>query len=78
MLAAAALAYPNPNPNPDPNPIPRLQLIVCGQALSHCVNYTLRDLLDPSVGNIPGSKVYLLEDGKCVCLCVLGVGGANC
>ena len=38
------------------------QLVVCGQALSHCVNFTLRDIVD-NWRNDP-SSIYLLEDGK--------------
>ncbi len=39
-----------------------LQLIICGEALSHCVNYTLRDIitLTPSAGK----KITLLRDCK--------------
>lgn len=35
------------------------KLFICGQALSHSVNYTCRDL----VKHIDASKLYLLEDG---------------
>ena len=39
------------------------KLVVCGQALSHCVNQTVRDIISrwnpDNFGNI-----YLLEDGK--------------
>jgi nicotinamidase/pyrazinamidase len=44
------------------------QLIVCGQALSHCVNYTLRDIVrdwDPSTQSSTSYRlrhIYLLED----------------
>jgi nicotinamidase/pyrazinamidase len=38
-------------------------LIVCGQAMSHCVNYTVRDIVrgwDPSTS--PLRRIYVLED----------------
>jgi nicotinamidase-related amidase len=41
------------------------KLIVCGQALSHCVNFTLRDILQHwvSLGKNP-ADIYLLADGS--------------
>jgi nicotinamidase-related amidase len=43
-------------------------LIVCGQAMSHCVNFTLRDILGDHPGGTRAppavcAKVTLLEDG---------------
>lgn len=37
------------------------QLMVCGQALSHCVNFTVRDIVDNWRGE--NSKIVLLADG---------------
>ncbi len=42
-------------------PTTSLQLIVCGEAMSHCVNYTLRDIVKYWHGD--ASKVVLLKDG---------------
>lgn len=39
-----------------------MQLIVCGQALSHAVNFTMRDLIKHWRGDM--SQLVLLEDGK--------------
>lgn len=39
-----------------------LQLIVCGQALSHCVQYTVRDILKHWTKD--KRQIYLLVDGK--------------
>jgi hypothetical protein len=39
-----------------------LQLRVCGQAMSHCVNYTTRDLIEHWDKNM--SSIVLLTDGK--------------
>lgn len=38
------------------------QLIVCGQALSHCVNFTVRDIVDNWRGE--NAKIVVLEDGR--------------
>jgi nicotinamidase/pyrazinamidase len=38
------------------------QLIVCGQAKSHCVNFTLRDILGPAPPIEVANNVFLLED----------------
>ena len=38
------------------------QLVVCGQALSHCVNFTVRDIVDNWRGE--NSKIVLLKDGN--------------
>lgn len=35
--------------------------MVCGQALSHCVNFTLRDIISHWRGDL--SRLVLLEDG---------------
>jgi nicotinamidase-related amidase len=37
------------------------QLVVCGQALSHCVNFTVRDIVDNWRGE--NSKIVVLENG---------------
>eukprot|EP01042_Synura_sphagnicola_P000094 gene94-94_t len=37
------------------------RVIVCGQALSHCVNYTLRDILKYS--EVEKKSIFLLRDG---------------
>lgn len=37
------------------------QLVVCGQALSHCVNFTVRDIVDNWRGD--NSKIVILKDG---------------
>lgn len=39
--------------------------MVCGQALSHCVNFTVRDIANRLIenGDSP-SIIYLLTDGK--------------
>jgi hypothetical protein len=51
---------------PSPPPlIPRLhfmQLIICGQALSHCVQYTVRDILKHWTKD--KRQIYLLVDGE--------------
>ena len=42
------------------------KLLVCGQALSHCVNYTMRDIMyhwDDAM-----SDLVLLKDGAIRCL----------
>ena len=41
------------------------QLVVCGQALSHCVNFTVRDIANRLIenGDSP-SIIYLLTDGN--------------
>lgn len=48
----------------DPTLIERLnesdKLIICGQALSHCVNFTTRDIL--KYWKKPLSQIYILED----------------
>ena len=43
-----------------------LQLVVCGQALSHCVNFTVRDIHARVVetGDLQASDMYLLADGE--------------
>jgi nicotinamidase-related amidase len=43
-----------------------LQLVVCGQALSHCVNFTVRDIHARVVetGDLAASDMYLLADGE--------------
>ena len=38
------------------------RVIVCGQALSHCVNYTLRDILKYS--EVEKKSIFLLRDGR--------------
>ena len=38
------------------------RLIVCGQAMSHCVNYTTRDIVEHCAGVGETSKIYLLTD----------------
>ena len=38
------------------------QLVVCGQALSHCVNFTVRDVVDNWRGE--NSKIILLKNGN--------------
>jgi len=38
-----------------------LQLLICGQALSHCVNYTTRDIIEHWDKN--PSSLVLLTDG---------------
>jgi nicotinamidase/pyrazinamidase len=38
-----------------------MQIVVCGQALSHCGNYTLRDIADHFVDK---SRLFLLKDGS--------------
>jgi hypothetical protein len=42
-----------------------VQLVVCGQALSHCVNFTVRDIVQrlSETGESP-SMIYLLTDGS--------------
>lgn len=37
------------------------QILICGQALSHCVNFTLRDIVKHWRGEM--SKIVLLMDG---------------
>lgn len=48
----------------DPSLIERLnesdKLIICGQALSHCVNFTTRDIIKN--WKKPLSQIYILED----------------
>jgi len=39
------------------------RVIICGQALSHCVNYTVRDILNFWHHDLV-SKLVLVEDGK--------------
>jgi hypothetical protein len=39
-----------------------LQLLVCGQAMSHCVNYTTRDLMEHWDKKMSG--IVLLTDGE--------------
>jgi len=41
------------------------QVIVCGEAKSHCVNYTTRDLVSGWPTGRPCSDIVLLEDGTC-------------
>jgi nicotinamidase-related amidase len=36
---------------------------VCGQAMSHCVNYTTRDLMEHWDKNM--SSIVLLTNGEC-------------
>ena len=38
------------------------KLIVCGQAMSHCVNYTLRDIVSHAPDGADMSKIVLLTD----------------
>ena len=38
------------------------QVLVCGQAKSHCVNYTVRDIAENLKTN--PNKIILLEDGE--------------
>lgn len=40
------------------------QLVVCGQALSHCVAYTLRDLVEHIPPSNEYSKLVLLENAS--------------
>lgn len=41
------------------------RVIVCGQAMSHCVNFTVRDILGYwKEHGIDASKMVLLSDGK--------------
>lgn len=41
------------------------KLIVCGQAMSHTVNYTLRDIVDDwEKHNLNVGNIILLEDGR--------------
>jgi len=37
-------------------------LLVCGQAMSHCVNYTVRDIVEHCTNSQDISKIYLLTD----------------
>ena len=41
-----------------------IQLLVCGQALSHCVNFTFSDLLDEWPAD-KRARLVLLTDGRC-------------
>ena len=41
------------------------RLIVCGQAMSHCVNFTLRDILKHWDGD--RARLMLLQNGAYVC-----------
>jgi hypothetical protein len=45
------------------------QLVVCGQALSHCVNFTIRDIVDNWRGN--NSNITILEDGKHILILIV-------
>lgn len=45
-----------------------VQLIVCGQALSHCVNYSTRDIVDNWKGD--KSQIIVMKDGACN-ICIL-------
>jgi len=38
------------------------RLWVCGQAMSHCVNYTLRDIVNKCTSHEETNKIYLLTD----------------
>ena len=40
------------------------RLIICGQSLSHGVNFTVRDIIDHWSKN-DLKKIYVLEDGTC-------------
>lgn len=40
------------------------KVLVCGQALSHCVNYTTRDLVQYWEGRDP-ADIILMLDGQC-------------
>ena len=42
------------------------RLIVCGQAMSHCVNFTLRDILKHWDGD--RARLMLLQNGTCICV----------
>ena len=42
-----------------------IQLLVCGQALSHCVNFTFSDLLDEWPAD-KRARLVLLTDGRCI------------
>ena len=44
------------------------RILICGQALSHCVNYTTRDLID----NMIDSEKHKVEVLKDCCSCVAG------
>lgn len=54
----------DPSTSKDPFLIEKLnesdRLIICGQALSHCVNYTTRDILDNWTKET--NKIYVLSD----------------
>lgn len=47
------------------------KLVVCGQALSHCVNFTVRDIHQRVVetGDLAASDMYLLSDGEHLVVC---------
>lgn len=56
----------------DPCLLTVLQLIICGQPLSHGVNYTTRDIVDDWKRHGKDlSGVWVLEDGSLVVCCVL-------
>jgi len=38
------------------------KLVVCGQAMSHCVNYTLRDIVEHCTTKHDVDRIYLLKD----------------
>jgi nicotinamidase/pyrazinamidase len=38
------------------------KLLVCGQAMSHCVNYTVRDIVEHASSKEEVSKIFLLTD----------------
>lgn len=43
-----------------------IQLVVCGQALSHCVHFTVRDIFDriQQLPHLSPSMIHLLVDGE--------------
>ena len=63
LPAAASAAVETQLKDTSKPPVVRSQrLYVCGQAKSHCVNFTLRDVLGPSPDRARCSAVTLLED----------------
>jgi hypothetical protein len=48
--------------------VPAVQLLICGQAMSHCVNYTTRDIIEHWDRSMSG--VVVLTDGTYAVLLV--------
>ena len=46
------------------------RVLICGQALSHCVNYTTRDILKHWVPTRKSSDLVLLLDGMTIIIVV--------